>query len=156
VLNIHSHRNGAGNVLKVATFPELGPESVIVGDQDDEAFDSGFAQALEAFVEQTLANPGSPIGRVNGQMVYVSATAVVTTEHDADHCLFVGGHAAQPSIARDKLSDAFPVVPFSDLQAFDTLPKLKGRLIIINAKLSSLDAIHVVLAWFTLIGQIPI
>src|SRR5215208_3646146 len=69
----------------------------------------------------------------------MSAASVVTAHCDAHNCRFVHGNPAQPRIAGYKLSDAFSVVPFGNLQAFDSLPELKRRVVIVDRKFPSKD-----------------
>ena len=84
-------------------------------------------------------------------MINVSAASVVTAHHDADKCRSVRCHSAQPQVARYKLSNASFVVALGNLQAFDSLPEFKRRVVIVYAKFSSNDfAIDVVRACFHL------
>src|SRR6516162_9675626 len=81
----------------------------------------------------------------------MSAAPVVTAHCDAHNCRSVDRNPAQPRIARYKLSDAFLVVALRNLQAFDSLPELKRRVVIVYAKFSSNDfAIDVVRGCFHL------
>src|SRR5258705_7356162 len=78
-------------------------------------------------------------------MINVSAASVVTAHCDPNNRRSVNCHPAQPRIARYKLSDAFFIVTLGNLQAFDSLPELKRRVVIVDRKFSSNDlATHLV------------
>ncbi len=65
LLKINSHRYGARNFLPANMLPESCAALVIVGHHDDNTFDPSLAQAIQAFVQQTLAKSASLIGRIN-------------------------------------------------------------------------------------------
>src|SRR6266513_1634771 len=86
-----------------------------------------------------LTKSVSAIAEINRQVINVSAASVVTAHCHADNCRSVDCHSAQPRVARYKLSDAFFVVAFGNLQTFDLLPELKRRLVIVDGKFPSND-----------------
>src|SRR5882724_1346982 len=77
LLKINSHRHGARNFLPANMLPEFRAALVIVGHHDNNTFDPSLAQAIQAFVQQTLTESPSLIGRINRQMVNVSAPSIV-------------------------------------------------------------------------------
>src|SRR5215510_2640619 len=72
-------------------------------------------------------------------MINVSAASVVAAHRNADDCRSIDCHSAQPRIARDKLSDAFFVVPLGNFEAFDSLPEPKHRIVVLDGKFPSND-----------------
>jgi hypothetical protein len=70
-------------------------------------------------------------------MINVSTPPVVAAHYHADNSRLLGCHSAQAWIARDKSSDAFFIVALGNFHAFDTLPKLKRRLVIVDRKFPS-------------------
>src|SRR5262249_9678695 len=90
-------------------------------------------------MHQALTDSVSAIGRINRQVINVSAASVVTAHYHANHRRPIGRHSAQSRIARDKLSDALFVVALGNLQTFDSSPELKRRAVIVDGKLPSND-----------------
>jgi hypothetical protein len=71
----------------------------------------------------------------------VSAASIVTAHCDANNFRAVDCHSAQSRIASEELSNAFSVVPLGNFQAFDGLPKLKDRVVIVDGKFLSGDSV---------------
>src|SRR6266513_4179772 len=67
LLKTNSHRYGARNFLPANMLPESCAALVILGHHDNNTFDLSFAQAIQAFVQQTLAESPSLIGRIDRQ-----------------------------------------------------------------------------------------
>src|SRR5262245_28334138 len=75
----------------------------------------------------------------------------MAAHHDADNCRSIDRHSTQPRIARYKLSNTLSVVALGNLQTFDSLPKFKRRVVIVDGKFPSLNlAIDLVRACFHL------
>src|SRR5262245_47419576 len=72
-------------------------------------------------------------------MINMPAASIVTAHHHADNSRSIRCDSAQPRIPDDKLSNAFFVVAFGNLQAFDSLPELKRCIVIFDRKFPSHD-----------------
>jgi len=151
LLQIDSHRDGMSNFLPAPALPELSAPLIIVVYHNDNAFHSGATQAIEAFVQKTLTESASLIGRINCQMINMSATSVVPAQRDSNNCRSINRDPAEPWVAFEKLSDAFPIITFRDFETFDPIPEEKYRVVIADAKFSGSDFIaHVEFASFDL------
>src|SRR6266567_4692451 len=95
VLKINSHQDSARNFLPTATLPKFRATLVIIGHHDNNAFHSSLAEPIEAFVQQTLTQSASLIGRINRQMVDVSAVSIVAAQSDSNNCRSIECDPAQ-------------------------------------------------------------
>jgi hypothetical protein len=105
----------------VAT-PEFSAALIIVCHQNKRSLKTGPAQTAEAFIHQTPAKSARLVSRINRQMIKISAAAVLTAQRDTNNRRTIGGHSAKSGVAREKMGNAFPVIPLGNLEALDTLP----------------------------------
>src|SRR5213079_2487207 len=98
---------------------------------------------IEAFVQQTLAQPASLIGRIDCQVINMSATSVVSAQGDSNNCRSINRYSTEPWVAREKLSDAFSVIALGDLKAFNSTPDSDRCVVILmeNSRVSRLPLI---------------
>jgi hypothetical protein len=74
-------------------------------------------------------------------MVNVSTTSIMPAQHNAYDCRSVDCHPAEAWVACEKLSSAFPIISFGDLETFDASPELKRRIVIGDAKFPGFDLV---------------
>jgi hypothetical protein len=74
-------------------------------------------------------------------MIKISAAAVLTAQRDTNNRRTIGGHSAKSGVAPEKVGNAFPVITHGNLEALDTLPQLKGRVVIANGKFSRFEVV---------------
>jgi hypothetical protein len=121
----------------------LSAARIVVRYEDKRSLKTGPSQTVEAFIHQSLAESGSLVNRINGQMINISAASVVTAQCDANNRSGVGGDPAQPRIPREKVGNAFAVVTFRNLETFNSSPQLKCGVVIADGKFSRSDlALH--------------
>jgi hypothetical protein len=119
--------------------PEFSAALIVACYQDQRSLKTGRAQACKAFIYQTPANSARLVSRINRQMINISAPSVVTAQCDANNRSAIGRHSAQPRVAREKLGNAFPVIPLGNLKTLNPLPQLKRPIVIANGKFSRFD-----------------
>ena len=77
-------------------------------------------------------------------MINVPAPAIVRAQRHRDHRRSIARNPTRPRIAREKLRDAFFVIALRDFNAFNLLPQLDRRLVIVDGKFSCLNrAAHI-------------
>src|SRR5262249_53485810 len=95
---IDPHEDGTRNFFPAVAEPEFSTAGIFVGNQDQRSLESCTAQTAKAFVHQPFAESAGLIGRINRQMIDVSAASVVTTQCDANDRNAVGCHSAQSRV----------------------------------------------------------
>jgi hypothetical protein len=128
--NIDSHWDGPRKFFPAGATPEFTTARIIAGHHDDGPLHANSAQSIKTFLQQTLTYSASLIRRINSQVINMSAAPIMTAKTNADHGSSIRRHTAQSWIARQKLSDAFSVVTFGDLETFDALPQMESRVVI--------------------------
>jgi len=78
------------------------------------------------------------MGRVDCQMVYVSAPPILTAQHCADDGRSYKCDPTQSAVLFQKSPDCFPIVAFGNIQSFDFLPDLHRRIVIVDRVCTSL------------------
>ncbi len=56
-------------------------------------------------------------------MINISAASVVTAQRDANNRSAIGPHSAQLRVAREKVGNAFPIIPLGNLKTLNPLPQ---------------------------------
>jgi len=103
----------------------------VVGEQENIAFqDSQPLQPGEAGGDQLFSEPVAAMRPRDGQMMQVTAAAIVSGQHRADDFAVMTRDEAQPRIAFQITGDATAAVGFAEAQSFGLLPQAKnGRVI---------------------------
>ena len=122
-----------------AAIPKFEAARIIIRNQDVRSLQAGFLQSCQAFADQSPADATSPAGRVHREMINISAPAIVTAQDSSDDDPAVFGDSTQPRVALQKTLDCFSIVTFSNVQAFDPVPKFDRRIVIVDPKLAGLN-----------------
>jgi hypothetical protein len=138
-LKINPHDNWAGDFLPAVMKPEFPAARIVVCNQDQRSFETGSAQTAEAFIHQLFAESAGLVGRINRQMINISAPTVVTAQYDTNNRSAVSRHSAQSRVAREKVGNAFPVIALGNLETLNPLPQFERRTEIPNGKFSRFD-----------------
>jgi len=128
-LTLHDHQVFARSP---AFAQPKGATDGVVGVEKNAAFrDAVPAETRERFVDQPAAKAPSAVRGNHGQVVEVSAPAVMPAQHGADDDAFcVQRNEAQTGIARQKGGDRLPRIGFVQTDAFARAPQRQDSVVV--------------------------
>src|SRR6266513_1799420 len=134
-----SHSDRAIELFPAALTPKFAAARIIRRHHDVGGLETDPTQTCQTLIDQSLTHSPAPISRIDRQMIDVSAPSIMTTEHHPDDRRSICRDETQARIAREKLRDAFPIVAFRDLDAFDPVPQLNRGRVILDRKFPRLN-----------------